>query len=395
MSTSRPLDGILVLTLEHAIAAPFATRQLADLGARVIKVERPSSGDFARAYDSRTRGLSSQFVWTNRSKESLTLDLKHPEAQAVLHRLLPKADVLVQNLAPGAAARLSLSAEILRPCFPRLILCDISGYGPGGPYANRKAYDLLIQAEAGLLSITGTPDHPAKPGIAIADISAGMYAFTNILAALIHRNNTGLGAHIDLSLLESLTEWMGFPLYYTYNGAPPPERSGVHHATVFPYGPFRTGDGFEVLFGLQNEREWSDFCSLVLRQPALASDPRFSSNALRSQNRTALTAIIHHAFHPLTAPEIRQRLESANIANAHMNHMADLWQHPQLQARNRWRHADTSAGPIPTLLPPGTPDTWEPRMDPVPALGEHTSSILEELGYSTPEITRLREHGVI
>ncbi len=391
----RPLDGILVVALEHAIAAPLATRHLADMGARVIKIERPGAGDFARGYDHRTRGLSSQFVWTNRSKESVTLDLKHPEAHTILSRLLAKADVLVQNLAPGAAARLGLAAETLRPCFPRLILCDISGYGHGGPYGNKKAYDLLIQAETGLLSITGTGTERVKPGIAVADISAGMYAFSNILAALLLRGKTGQGSHIDVSLLETLCEWMGFPLYYSFDGAPPPERTGLYHATVFPYGPFTAGDGKEVFFGLQNEREWVDFCNLVLDQPDLAIDRRFCSNALRSENRVALTGIIEQAFHHLTAAEVVGRLEQANIANARINQMADVWAHPQFAARGRWRDVTTPAGPIPALLPPGAADAFQPRMDAIPALGEHTEAVLGELGYSDAEIESLRAAGAV
>jgi itaconate CoA-transferase len=391
----RPLDGILVVTLEQAIAAPLATRHLADLGARVIKIERPGVGDFARGYDHRTRGLSSQFVWTNRSKESVTLNLKHPEARRILSRLLPKADVLVQNLAPGAAARLGLSPEELRPRFPRLILCEISGYGRGGPYGEKKAYDLLIQAEAGLLSITGTGREQVKPGISVADISAGMYAFSNILAALIQRGKTGEGCYIDVSLLESLSEWMGFPMYYSFEGAPPPERTGIYHATVFPYGPFRSGDGKEIFFGLQNEREWAAFCDVVLEQPQLTADPRFCSNALRSENRVPLTNIIHEAFASLTAEGVLDRLEKANIANARMNQMADLWEHPQLKARRRWREIGTPAGPIPALVPPGGTDTYEPRMDATPALGEHTDAVLEELGYSKANIDRLRAEGAV
>jgi itaconate CoA-transferase len=392
---ARPLDGIVVVTLEHAIAAPLATRHLADLGARVIKVERPGVGDFARGYDDRTRGLSSQFVWTNRSKESVTLDLKHAEAQSILSRLLPKADVLVQNLAPGAAARLGLSPESLRPRYPRLILCDISGYGQSGPYGGKKAYDLLIQAEVGLLSITGTGQERVKPGISVADISAGMYAFSNILAALIQRGRTGEGCHIDVSLLESLGEWMGFPMYYSFDGAPPPERSGIYHSTVFPYGPFTAGDGKEVFFGLQNEREWALFCEVVLERTELADDPRFRSNSLRSANRITLTDIIHSAFASLAAAAVLDRLEKANIANAQMNQMVDLWKHPQLQARQRWREIGTPAGPIPALVPPGGTDTYEPRMDPTPALGQHTDAVLAELGYSKADIECLRADGAI
>jgi itaconate CoA-transferase len=395
MTDPRPLDGIVVVSLEHAIAAPLATRHLADLGARVIKVERPGVGDFARGYDQRTRGLSSQFVWTNRSKESLTLDVKQPRARKILDRLLKKTDVLVQNLAPGAASRLGLGAETLRGRFPTLILCDISGYGGDGPYGNKKAYDLLIQAEAGLLSVTGTPEEPVKSGISVADIAAGMYAFSNILTALIYRQRTGKGSHVDLSLMESLCEWMGGPLYYSFDGASPPERTGPFHSSVFPYGPFLAGDGTEVFFGLQNEREWVVFCRVVLENPELATDSRFCNNSLRSGNRSALTDIILSVFAKLTGGQVLDRLERANIANARMNQMADVWAHPQLKARDRWRNVGTPAGPIPALLPPGKSDAFEPRMDATPALGEHTDSVLAELGYATSEIVELHEQGVV
>ncbi len=391
----RPLDGITVITLEHAIAAPFCTRQLADLGARVIKVERPGVGDFARAYDTRVHGLASHFVWTNRSKESLTLDVKHEEADRVLHKLLAGADVLVQNLAPGAAERLGLSYEALQEKYPRLIVCDISGYGNDGPYRDKKAYDLLIQSESGFLSITGTPDEPAKAGCSIADIAAGMYAYTNVLAALIQRGKTGRGSHIDVSMLEGMAEWMSYPLYYAFDDAPPPPRAGASHATIYPYGPFPAGDGKTVMLGLQNEREWLLFCDKVLQQPALATDPRFFNNSARSAARAELRAIIVDVFSTLTVEQVIERLDAALIANAHMNDMHDLWQHPQLKARERWVDVDTPAGKIPALLPPGVPDTYEPRMDPVPALGQHTGAILAELGYDAAAIAALREEKAI
>ncbi|HLT25806.1 MAG TPA: CaiB/BaiF CoA-transferase family protein [Zeimonas sp.] len=391
----RPLDGITVITLEHAIAAPFCTRQLADLGARVIKIERPGVGDFARAYDQRVRGLASHFVWTNRSKESLTLDLKHAEAPVVLERLLERADVLVQNLAPGAAARLGLSFDALHPRFPKLVVCDISGYGADGPYRDRKAYDLLIQSESGFLSVTGTPDEPAKAGCSIADIAAGMYAYSNVLAALIERGRTGRGRRIDVSMLESMAEWMGYPLYYAFDGAPPPPRTGAAHATIYPYGPFPAGDGRIVMLGLQNEREWQVFCTRVLERPELAADPRFDSNARRTGAREALRAIIVEAFAPFTAEQVVARLDEAGIANARVNTMAEVWAHPQLKARDRWTEVGTSAGPVPTLLPPGMSRADEPRIDPVPALGEHTDAILAELGFAREDIDRLRGEGAL
>ncbi len=378
--SAKPLDHVTVVSLEHAIAAPFCTRQLADLGARVIKVERPESGDFARGYDQRARGASSHFVWVNRSKESLALDLKNPAHLQVLKQLIGKADVLVQNLAPGATARMGLDAAKLRQDNPRLIVCDISGYGNEGPYRDKKAYDLLIQSEAGYLSVTGTPEHPSKSGNSIADIAAGMYAYTNILSALIHRDKTGEGAHIDVSMLESLAEWMGYPMYYAMDDAAPPPRTGASHATIYPYGPFSAGDGGTVMLGLQNEREWVKFCEVVLQQPSLASDERFHNNSLRNQNREALAAIIHSVFNGLTAAEVITRLDQAPIANARMNTMADLWAHPQLTARHRWTQVDSPAGLLPALLPPGVQSSFNYAMGPIPSVGQHTQSILLELG---------------
>ena len=340
-------------------------------------------------------GLASHFVWVNRSKESLTLDLKQPDARAVLHGLIARADVFVQNLAPGAAARLGLSASALRGAHPRLVVCDISGYGNDGPYRDRKAYDLLIQSEAGFLSVTGTPGEPAKAGCSIADIAAGMYAYTGILAALFQREKTGQGAHIDVSMLEALSEWMNYPLYYAYDGAPPPPRSGAAHATIYPYGPFAAGDGKTVMLGLQNEREWAAFCRGVLQQPDLLADPRFHSNSRRQENREALRAIIEERFGAMTAAEVIAALESAQIASAQMNDMAGLWAHPQLAARGRWVEVDSPAGPIRAQKPPGASDAFDYRMGAVPALGEHTQRILRELGHSDEEIERLRARGCV
>jgi itaconate CoA-transferase len=396
---TRPLDGITVVTLEHAIAAPFCTRQLADLGARVIKVERPGVGDFARAYDERVQGLASHFVWTNRSKESLTLDVKHADAQKVLAQLLEHADVLVQNLAPGAAARLGLSFESLHEKFPRLIVCDISGYGDDpknpGPYRDKKAYDLLIQSESGFLSITGSPEEPAKAGCSIADIAAGMYAYTGILSALLQRGRTGKGSRIDVSMLESMVEWMSYPLYYAFDGATPPPRAGAAHATIYPYGPFPAGDGKTVMLGLQNEREWAAFCKVVLRQPELATDVRFASNSKRVANRRELRERIAQVFTGLSAEQLIERLDAAQIANARMNDMHEVWQHPQLKARRRWTKVATPGGSIPALLPPGATEAFPPRMDAVPALGEHTAAILAELGWGADAIDALRRDGAI
>ena len=379
----RPLDGILVVSLEHAIAAPFCTRQLADLGARVIKVERPGAGDFARAYDTRVRGQSSHFVWTNRSKESLALDLKDAPQLEALKTIVGKADVLVQNLAPGAAARMGLSFDALHAKHPKLVVCDISGYGDDGPYRDKKAYDLLIQAEAGLLSVTGTPETPCKAGNSMADIAAGMYAYSSILAALLQRQRSGEGSHIDVSMLESLAEWMGYPMYYAFDGAAAPPRTGASHSSIYPYGPFATRDG-AVILGIQNEREWAAFCDKVLGDAQLAADPRFDANAKRNQHRAELHAIVERVFSTLSTPQVEARLDEAQIANGRMNDMAGLWSHPQLKARDRWRTVRTPAGEIPALLPPGRNPSFDCRMDAIPAPGEHTQAILREFGIRLP-----------
>ncbi|SAH94127.1 CAIB/BAIF family enzyme [Bordetella ansorpii] len=394
-ASPRPLDGITVISLEHAIAAPFCTRQLADMGAQVIKIERPGAGDFARGYDERVRGLSSHFVWTNRSKQSLSLNLKHPDAGGVMERLLASADVLVQNLAPGAAERLGLSFEVLHARYPRLIVCDISGYGEGGPYQDKKAYDLLIQSESGFVSVTGTKEDTAKAGCSISDIAAGMYAYSSILNALLLRQRTGEGSRIDVSMLESMVEWMGFPMYYAFEGAPPPVRAGAAHATIYPYGPFPVGGGATIMLGLQNEREWVVFCDKVLNQPALAQDERFSSNSRRAANRDVLRALIVEAFSALDVQEVADRLDAAQIANARVNDMAGVWAHPQLRARDRWREIGSPAGALPALLPPASSTAFEPRMDPVPAVGEHTDTVLASLGYAPDEVAKLHASEVV
>lgn len=379
---SRPLDGVLVVSVEQAIAAPLCTRMLADLGARVIKIERPDGGDFARDYDRRARGLASHFVWCNRSKESVALDLKLPSGRAILAQLVARADVFVQNLAPGAAARLGFGAEALAERHPRLVVCGLSGYGASGPWSDRKAYDLLIQAEAGFLSITGSPEMPAKAGISIADIAAGVAACHAVLGALLHRARTGRGDRIDVSMLEAMVDWMGYPLYYALDGSTPPPRAGASHATIYPYGPFATADG-SVLFGLQNEREWSSFAEHVLRRPDLAADPNLSSNAGRAQHRADLEAVITAALAPLATAEALERLERAGIGTARVNDMAAVWAHPQLAARGRFTEIETPTGMLPSLWPVAG-QGWQPRMDRVPALGEHTAAVLEELGLAPP-----------
>ncbi len=391
----RPLDGITVVALEQVIAGPFCTRQLAELGARVIKIERPGSGDAARGYDRTVKGLSSHFVWVNRSKESLTLDVKHAQARAILAKLIARADVFVQNLAPGAADRMGLGAAELRAKHPRLIWCGISGYGPAGPYAAKKAYDLLVQCEAGLLSVTGTEEMHAKAGIPVADIAAGMYGLSSILAALLRREREGCGATLDITMFESLGEWMGFPAYFTAYGGTAPPRSGAFHATIAPYGPFAAGDGNSVFLGVQNDREFARFCDIVLCDAALASDERFATGPVRDANRNCLRTEIERAFSNLTATQVLERLERAEIANARLNTMQEFWDHAQLQARDRWRDVDSPAGTLKAMKPPLNLDAFEPRMDAVPALGGHTRQILAELGCAAGEIERLAAEGAI
>jgi itaconate CoA-transferase len=391
----RPLEGITVVALEQVIAGPFATRQLAELGARVIKIERPGTGDAARGYDHTVKGLSSHFVWTNRSKESLALDLKQPAAREVLSRLLERADVFLQNLAPGAADRLGFGADTLRARHPRLVWCGISGYGPDGPYAEKKAYDLLVQCETGLLSVTGTPQAPSKAGIPVADIAAGMYALSSILAALLRRERTGEGATLDITMFEALGEWMGFPAYFSAYGGTAPPRSGAHHATIVPYGPFHAGDGGTVFLSVQNEREFARFCELVLGNSALAVDQRFSPGPARQRNREAMHREIEQVFSTLTSGEVVARLEAAEIANARLNSLQEFWAHPQLQARARWTKVGSPVGELDTLKPPMNLDAFEPRMDPIPGVGEHSRMVLAELGYSPVEIERLAAEQVI
>jgi len=374
-----PLHGVTVVTCEQAVAAPLATRHLADLGARVIKIERPGSGDFARGYDETVHGMSSHFVWLNRSKESIALDLKAPADIATVFRLLERADVFVQNFAPGAAERLGLGAAALRARFPRLVTCSISGYGSSGPYRDAKAYDLLIQSEAGLVSVTGTADAPAKSGIPAADIGAGMYAFSGILAALYERERTGEGTDLEVSLFDALVEWMGYPLYYADYGGTPPARAGTDHAAIAPYGTFAAGDGTEVVLAIQNEREWAQFCAHVLERPELAGDARFDTGARRVANRPALHAEIDAVFDRLTGEQVTRRLQAARVAHARRRELAEVLDHPQLAARDRWTEVDSPVGPLRAVLPPITLPGRRPRMDRIPALGEHTDTILREL----------------
>jgi len=390
-----PLEGITVVSLEQAVAAPFCSRQLADLGARVIKIERPGVGDFARGYDQSVKGLSAYFVWLNRSKESLTLDVKQEQAKEVLARLVAKADVFIQNLAPGAAQRLGLGGAELLKKHPKLIVCDISGYGDTGPYSKKKAYDLLVQSESGILSVTGTPESPAKVGVSLTDIGTGLHAYAAILAALYDREKTGRGARIEVTMFDAMVEWMMHPLYYTHFGGCAPRRSGPDHATIVPYGRFRTGDGASVMFGIQNEREWASFCAKVLRQPALARDLRYDSNTKRNERRAEVTSLINEIFSTLTADEVVIKLDEADIANARMNTPEEVWEHPQLKARDRWREFDSPAGPLPGPLPAASFSGFEARMDAVPGIGEHTAEILAELGYGRDEIAEMRAQSVI
>ncbi|MGW0031134.1 CaiB/BaiF CoA transferase family protein [Streptomyces sp. NPDC003314] len=397
MSTQPlPLEGITVVAVEQAVAAPFATRQLADLGARVVKVERPDGGDFARGYDTAARGLASHFVWCNRGKESVAIDLKDPRGLALVRRLTAGADVFVQNLAQGAAARLGLDAATLCAAHPRLIAVDVSGYGAEGPYAHRRAYDMLVQCEAGLVSVTGTPEQPVKSGIPAADIAAGMYAFSGVLAALVRRGTTGRGGPVEVSLLDALAEWMGHPLHHGAHGGEAPARTGLAHAVIAPYDAYPTADGGLVLLSVQNDREWRRLAGQVLGRPGLADDPAFATNAARVAGRAATDAAVAAALAPLTAEEALARLDAAGIACARLNSVAELAEHPQLTARDRWREVGSPVGPLRTLLPPIVfPDAPEPRMDRIPALGQDTDEVLAGLGLREAQVKELRDAGVI
>jgi itaconate CoA-transferase len=390
-----PLAGVTVVSIEQAVAAPFATRQLADLGARVIKVERPDGGDFARSFDQTVKGLSSYFVWLNRSKESLTLDLKHPAAPAVLSRLLERADVFVQNLAPGAADRMGLSAPGLRATYPRLIACSISGYGATGPYAQKKAYDMLVQAEAGVVSLTGTPEAPSRVGVSIADIAAGMYAYSGILTALFARTSTGEGTALEVSLFDALAEWVSAPAYYAaYSGLEPP-RSGDAHATIAPYESFVAADGVAIYLAIQNAREWQRFCEHVICEPSVATDPKFESNAVRVEHRQELHARIANLFAQIPGDELIRRLESAGIAYARRNTITGFLQHPQLAERDRWREVESSAGTLRALKPPVEIFNVDAVMNEIPSLGQHSQQILEELGFDSSTIAAWRRENMI
>ncbi|MGW4755990.1 CaiB/BaiF CoA transferase family protein [Streptomyces chartreusis] len=391
-----PLSGITVVSLEQAVAAPYATRQLADLGARVIKVERPGDGDFARRYDTTVHGQSSYFVWLNRSKESLTLDLKAPRGQEILHRLLDTADVFVQNLAPGAADRLGLGVEALGERWPRLIPCTISGYGTSGPWAGRKSYDLLVQCQTGLVSLTGTAEETARVGISVADIAAGMYAYSGILTSLFTRATTGTAHPVEVSLFEALAEWMGQPAYYTEYGGTQPPRLGTQHPTLAPYGAYPAADGKEVLFSIQNEREWAVLCAEFLGRADLTDDPRFATSSARVAHREELNAVVADRCARSDADEILKDLESINIACAGVNDVAAFLDHPVLAGRDRWRDVAVPGGATArALLPPADLAGVPARMDPVPAVGEHTEAILTELGRTGEEIAALRADAVV
>ncbi|MFY1633018.1 CaiB/BaiF CoA transferase family protein [Solwaraspora sp. WMMB335] len=389
-SPALPLAHITVVAVEQAVAVPYATRQLADLGARVIKIERPGSGDFARGYDTTVLGQSSYFVWLNRGKESVALDLKQPRGLAVLHRLIAGADVYLQNLAPGAAARLGIDARTLAGRYPDLVAGDLSGYGSAGPWRHRKAYDLLIQCETGLVELTGPAESAARAGISIADVAGGMYTLTGVLAALAAREHTGHGGSFEVSLLDSLAEWLGQPIHFTDGSGEPPPRTGLAHPSISPYGPYPAADG-NVMIAVQNDREWRRFCTEVLKDPALADRPEFATNPARVAARTALDTAITQVTSALTTRELTGRLDAAEIANGKINHVADFLDHPQLTARQRWHEVSTPAGVTRALAPPVIyHDAPPPPMPPVPAAGEHTAAVLAEFGLSPDEISAVR-----
>ncbi|MEU4088574.1 CaiB/BaiF CoA transferase family protein [Streptomyces aureus] len=391
-----PLEGITVVAVEQAVAAPFATRQLADLGARVVKVERIDGGDFARGYDTTAKGLASHFVWCNRGKESVAVDLKDPRGLDVVRRLVAEADVFVQNLAQGAAARLGLDAATLCAEHPRLIAVDVSGYGPSGPYAGKRAYDMLVQCEAGLVSVTGTPERPVKAGIPAADIAAAMYAFSGVLAALVRRGTTGRGGPVEVSMLDALAEWMGHPLHHAMHGGTPPARTGLAHSVIVPYDVYSTADGGQVLLSVQNDREWRRLAQQVLERPEMADDPDFATNAARVAGRERVDAAVAGALGALGADEAVARLEAAGIACARLRDVMEVAEHPQLAARNRWREVGSPAGPLRALLPPITlPGGQEARMGSVPRLGEHTGVVLRALGMTDADVAELRRDGVV
>jgi itaconate CoA-transferase len=390
----RPMEGMRVIALEHAVAAPLCTRHLADLGADVIKIERPGDGDFARAYDDYVNGVCSHFIWLNRGKRSVTLDVKHPDARSALDTLIAGADVLVQNLAPGAAARLGLMHEALKPANPKLVVCDISGYGESGPFVQKKAYDLLIQAESGLISVTGSPDEPSRVGISIADIATGMYALTGILGALLRRGRTGEGGNVKVAMLDAVGEWMTYPmLRQAYTGSPPP-RLPTSHPAIAPYGAHKTKDG-QVILGLQNEREWATFCQKVLGSPAIQTDPRFATQNARRENREVLTAVIEDFFSDKTSEEVAALLDRAGIANGRLNEPIDVWNHVQFSARDKWREVNTEGGPVRALLPPFIFTGEEAAMGDVPSVGQHTDQVLGDIGFSADRIAAMRAEGAI
>ncbi|MFE2407372.1 CaiB/BaiF CoA transferase family protein [Kitasatospora sp. NPDC059408] len=391
---SLPLAGVTVIALEQAVAAPLASRHLADLGARVVKIERPDGGDFARGYDHSVNGLASHFVWLNRGKESVALDVKAPEGRAVLADLVAGADVFLQNLAPGAAARLGFGSAELRARHPRLVTVDLSGYGSGGPYQDKRAYDMLIQCESGLASVTGPPDRPSKTGVPSSDIAAGMYALTATLGALVGRAATGQGAAIEVSMFEATAEWLGHQLHYTQGAGRSPGRAGLSHPAIAPYDAYPTADGREVMIGIQNDREWARFATGFLDRPDLADDPEWATNVARVRRRRLVDALVGGRTATMTADEAIKLLDTLAIASARLNDVADLLHHPQLAARDRWRPVTTPVGEVRSLLPPFGFAGIELPMGPVPALGAHTDAALRGLGYSDERIAALRASGV-